>query len=197
MNIDMKYLVVAISCLISGCASPVWIGENIEKDLYECRIEAVNLYPPAMYSQQIGVGQTSPAYTSCNVTPGFAACTTTGGGYTPPPVITADANSGSRDGHLSYCMTRRGNRLIAKSEYDNFVAHKNNGETPVQRKIRLREECRRENGYKSTLCTNENDAMPTAPYSYSVDDESPVQRKMRLAEECRKANGHQSLLCAN
>ena len=179
--------------LITGCANNVWVGQNPDGDMYECRLEAARQYPPVLYSQQVGTGYTSPSYTSCNAIGGFVTCNTTGGNYTPPPTVTSDANSASRDSHINMCMVQRGNRLMSKSDYKNFKQYDSNEETPTQRRIRLREQCRKDYGQNSSLCENK-DAI-TSNSSSPPSKETPVQKRIRLREECRKINGNNSPLC--
>lgn len=184
----MRYKIVILSCLLSGCAGSVWVGANPERDIYECKMEAARQYPPVLYSQQIGNGYKSPSYTSCNAVGNFASCTTTGGNYTPPTVITSDANESFRNNSINYCMVQRGNRLMSKSDYQSYKDEQSNEETPAQRKIRLREDCRIINGQNSPLCTDKSNS----DYSHN---ETPIQRKIRLREKCRRENGQDSPLC--
>lgn len=189
----MKVGIFFCALLLSGCANTVWVGQNPERDMYECKLEAARQYPPALYSQQVGTGYTSPVFTSCNGVGGFATCTSTGGQYTPPPTITSDANSDQRDNFIKYCMIQRGNRLMSESDYKNIKQYESTEETPTQRYIRLREQCRRDYGHNSPLCENKDHLNSSS--NNSPADETPVQKKIRLRENCRKINGVNSPLC--
>ena len=180
--------------LLTGCANNVWVGQNPTSDMYECKLEAARQYPPALYSQQVGVGYTSPSFTSCNAIGGFVTCNTTGGNYTPPPTVTSDANSTSRDNHVNICMVQRGNRLMSESDYKSFKQYDSNEETPTQRRIRLREQCRRDYGQNSPLCDSKG-AVSSSGVSNPSPEETPVQKRIRLREECRKIKGDNSPLC--
>lgn len=190
----MKNKISALALiLLTGCASSVWVGQNPERDMHECKAEATRHYPPALYSQQVGTGYTSPSHTSCNAIGNSVTCNTTGGNYTPPPTVTSDANSSERNKYISYCMIQRGNRFMSESDHKNIKQYESNEETPTQRNIRLREQCRRDHGQNSPLCENKghiNSRIKNPP-----TEETPVQRRIRLREECRKANGENSPLC--
>jgi hypothetical protein len=90
-------------------------------------------------------------------------------------------------------MIQRGNRFMSESDYKNIKQYESNEETPTQRLIRLREQCRIDHGQNSPLCENKgflnsNTKNPSA-------EETPVQKKIRLREECRNINGVNSPLC--
>jgi hypothetical protein len=190
----MKNRITAlVLILLSGCANNVWVGGNPDGDMYECKLEAVRQYPPVLYYKQVGAGYTSPSHTSCNAIGGFITCNTTGGNYTPPPTITSDANSSTRDSYVNYCMIQRGNRLVSESDYKNIKQYESNEETPTQRRIRLREQCRSDYGQNSPLC--ENKGYLNSSISSPEPEETPTQKRIRLREECRKINGENSPLC--
>jgi hypothetical protein len=184
----MKCQLLVISCLLSGCTSFVWVGRDPNRDMYECKIEAARVHQPALYTQQIAAGTTSPSYTNCTNIGNLTNCTTTGGNYTPPIAITSDANSGVRNDYVHNCMTQRGNRVMSESEAKTYNRYDTSGETPTQRRIRIREECRQNYGTDSPLC-RDTDTGTTSP------DETPTQRRIRLREECRRIYGERSSLC--
>jgi len=192
-HIVQNRIAVLAIFFLTGCANNVWVGTNPDKDIYECKLEAARQYPPALYSQQVGAGYTSPIYTSCNSVGGFVTCNTTGGNYTPPTTVTSDANSSARNNHVNYCMIQRGNRLMSESDYKNIKKHESNEETPTQRLIRLREQCRRDYGQNSPLC--ENKGFPNSKTNNQSVEETPVQKRIRIREECRNINGANSPLC--
>lgn len=179
--------------LLTGCANNVWVGQNPDRDMYECKLEAARQYPPALYSEQVGTGYRSPSYTSCNAAGSFLTCNTTGGNYTPPPIVTSDANSSARNSHVNYCMIQRGNRFMSESEYKNIKKYESTEETPTQRLIRLREQCRRDHGQNSPLC--ENKGFSNFKNNNPSVEETPVQKRIRIREECRNINGANSPLC--
>ncbi len=191
---EMKNIITTLALiLLTGCANHVWVGQNPDKDMYECKMEAAQQYAPALYSQQIGAGYTSPSYTSCNATGGFVTCNTTGGNYTPPTTVTSDANSSARNNHVSYCMIQRGNRFMSESDYKNIKQYESNEETPTQRHIRVREQCRRDHGQSSPLCEGKN--VTSSNSGGVLIDETPTQKRIRLREDCRRINGENSPLC--
>ena len=157
-----------ILIFLSGCAQYAWVGRNPDQDMPACQLDAIRQFPPVMQSTQIDNGYRSPVFTNCTGYAGIATCNSTGGIYTPPTVITTDANSGNRGQYVKYCMIQKGNRWMSrsdyekmtssderknqdggspapKSDYDRFKSDYENkyqktGETPTQKRIRLREE---------------------------------------------------------
>lgn len=140
-------LAIALPLLLSGCAQKLWYGQNPQRDIYECQQEAARAYAPAMYNSTVGVGYTTPSYTTCNAYGYSANCVTTGGNYVPPAQVTLDANSSNRNNHFNYCMVSRGNMLMTKAEYEargyqsNQPSYQSNGPTPRKKHIELPEKC--------------------------------------------------------
>ena len=114
-----KYLIFLLVPFFLGCTAPkLWYGNNTNRDLYECNIEAINKFAPAVYSMQIGSGYREPSFTTCSAYGWSALCNTTGGNYVPPTQVAMDANVGNREQYITYCMSSRGNVLMTKDEYD-------------------------------------------------------------------------------
>lgn len=149
---DFMYKKIALALVLplvfSGCAQKLWYGQNPQRDIYECQQEAARAYAPAMYNSTVGVGYTTPSYTTCNAYGYSASCVTTGGNYVPPAQVTLDANSSNRNNHFNYCMVSRGNVLMTKAEYEargyqsSQPSYQSNEPTPRQKHIALREKCR-------------------------------------------------------
>jgi hypothetical protein len=113
---------MAASALLAGCAQYAWFhpksGVDGVSDQLECRQDAFNQYPPALYTYQAPTSP-QPAYRppteiDCRST-GYntATCTAT----TPPPPastqfqpapIVSDARAAIRAEAFSYCMRRKG-----------------------------------------------------------------------------------------
>ncbi len=185
----MRLEIFIIPFILSGCTSLIWVGKNSKIDIEECNIETANQYPPILYSEQSGGGYQTPIKTTCNSNKNSTSCTTTGGTYIPPSMVTRDANKAIRNDAFRYCMERRGNRLISTSDYQKYINEPPAEETPTQRKIRIREECRSVNGQHSPLCSDQK------PMNRATNNETPAQRKIRLREECRSMYGQDSQLC--
>lgn len=83
---------------------------------------------------------------------------------------------------------------MSESDYKSFKQYDSNEETPTQRRIRLREQCRRDYGQNSPLCDSKG-AVSSSGVSNPSPEETPVQKRIRLREECRKIKGDNSPLC--
>lgn len=129
----MKKMLCLVCFCVSGCASSVWVGQNSVSDWQDCQINAARQFPPVVHTTQVGVGYTSPTYTTCQTTGNTTQCKTTGGHYTPPAIVSHDANLGARNHYIRQCMTERGNSLMTGEDYENFKKRYPDDTTPVQK----------------------------------------------------------------
>jgi len=66
------------------------------------------MYTAAIVQTPIGTGYQAPDQTNCQTYGNQTNCTTTRGTYTPPAVITSDANMGNRNQATKSCMYSKG-----------------------------------------------------------------------------------------
>lgn len=189
----MRYPLLALIVVLSGCASNVWVGTNPTKDIQECRLDAGQKYPPMLYSEQVSAGYTSPKYTSCDNMGGYVTCSTTGGVYTPPTTMTSDANSTAREDYINYCMTQRGNRLMSESDYENYRKLQLDAKSSTQEHTESKDKDSQGTGkipFWNTSIGNSNTQKMQVE-----ETETPTQKRIRLRRECRRKLGQDSPLC--
>ncbi|SFP60293.1 hypothetical protein [Tranquillimonas alkanivorans] len=111
----MRIGIVLTACtLLGGCAAydgyyregaPV---AQLDADLLECRVSAVQRVPPNTQIRTTPISRT-PVVTRCN---DDGTCVTTGGEVTGGNTYSYDANAGLRTRVLNQCMAARGYRRV-------------------------------------------------------------------------------------
>lgn len=119
MNRNNASIIILMATVASlfGCAQYQWQKQGasqqvLDKDLYECEIEAAKAYPVAMVTQQLIPAREGPTKTNCTTVSGRTECTTTPGKHEMPLNQTLDVNSSNRTNSTKSCMILRGYQAV-------------------------------------------------------------------------------------
>ena len=112
---------VSAGWLLAGCTQSVWVklgasDADFQIAKGQCLSAAYSQVPSAPATAVIGSGYTSPIVTNCTGYGNNTRCFSSGGSYTPPAIITYDANSGIRNDVFSGCMYADGWSLQKEGE---------------------------------------------------------------------------------
>jgi hypothetical protein len=102
-------LLLSIAVVLSACTQDVWVKSGATVADFEvakgrCLAASYGSVPSAREIIPLGTGYTTPMNTNCMAMGYSASCTTTGGQYVPPPMMTVDANAGVRTQVFRGCM---------------------------------------------------------------------------------------------
>lgn len=103
---------ICLFSLLTAC-STTWYKRGATKqdfiaDRQDCIAESYREAPVANTPVQMGIGNSQPIYTNCTGSYNNVNCTSTGGGYVPPPHIDIDQNISVRDVFFKDCMYKHG-----------------------------------------------------------------------------------------
>jgi hypothetical protein len=126
----MKTIICILTvAMLAGCTTywsrPNTSAQEANNDLYQCERESAYAYPTALAQTTAGAGYQSPAMTNCHAYGNNMNCTTMPGTYTPPPTITMDMNTRSRQQALSHCMMAKGYSAGRQPEQQSRIKHMN------------------------------------------------------------------------
>lgn len=114
---------------LGGCAQFVWhkagaSRDDLNRDRYECQMEAAQVFPTIPVNKQLTAGYVGPDRTRCNTT-GSAygasgnvyansntSCTTTQGQVVQPVTYTTDINRNNREDAAISCLRARGYQRV-------------------------------------------------------------------------------------
>ncbi len=104
---------VAMLATLAGCTPMIWVKPHASDAdrliaLANCRSRAYAQIPIAPETVVTGGGYIAPMVTSCSGHGPGTTCVTTGGFYTPPTLMTVDANRGLRRHFIADCMRADG-----------------------------------------------------------------------------------------
>jgi hypothetical protein len=107
-----KWLMLALVATLTGCSigwvRPGGTEMELDRDRFECRQRAAQMYPQMMMQRQVGGGYVTPSHTQCYGYEPRVSCTTYPGSYIPPQFVIEDANEGNRNSAVSACLRDRG-----------------------------------------------------------------------------------------
>jgi hypothetical protein len=101
----------SLTILLTGCVTWSKTGatqQDFDVDKAACESQAYSVAPSAVTGVRVGSGYNQPTYTNCTGYENTVNCTTTGGGYIPPPVIYIDQNVNARNSAFANCMYKNG-----------------------------------------------------------------------------------------
>lgn len=122
-----KFLPFVLAAFLVGCATEAWVIQKngqvvseaeLNMDKLRCEREAAATYPYVPVSVSIPDGSSNGSNTICAPWGNTIRCTTSGGGSSPPLVLTRDANSDRRDQFQKSCMAALGYQRIPTQNSD-------------------------------------------------------------------------------
>lgn len=126
-------IAIIIVAILGGCAQYRWqkqgaTQQDFDRESYACHVEAAQLYPAAIVSEQLISGYRAPSTTTCYSDrsavgignsvygSGSTSCITNPGRSVPAVTYTTDANESNRSRAMQACLTARGWRLLEVTE---------------------------------------------------------------------------------
>ncbi len=121
MHIWRFRISACVLCLLGliGCTER-WHKQGASEAEFEviksmCSSHSLNRFPPNYRQLQIGGGYTNAMNTNCRKFENSVNCTTTGGEYVQPQMLTLDDNSLPREQHYRQCLIGNGWHPVRES----------------------------------------------------------------------------------